>query len=229
MAAPTRFPNGIGTTRSIAALGQFGQPDPMQYHLYHNDFDLFTSASWTNTTTGTGTAALTAGDGGWLALATSATSADNVFLQKTTEGFALNPGKQGWFKARFKVSALTSQIVIGLQVTDTTPLDVTDGVYFLSAASTGVVTAICRKNATTGSTSVTAGTLVADTFVEVAWYWDGKDSVEVFWNDVKVGTMTGIAANYLPDTTMTPSFGVQTSTATAKTMTIDYVMVATKR
>lgn len=229
MASPTRFPSGVGTRRVPDPLAMFGHPDPSDYHEFFNDFDFYVSGSWTNTTTGTGTAALTAGDGGLLALATSATSADNVFLQKTTEGFSFETGKPMWFKTRLKVSALTSVIVIGLQVTDTTPLDVTDGIYFLSTTTTGAVTTIVRKNATTGSASGTGIALVADTFTDIGWYWDGKDTVHYFQDGAQIGSITGVAASYLPDTTATVSLGIQTSSAAVKTLTVDYIFAAKAR
>lgn len=230
MASPTRFPSGVTNSRSIAPLGMYGLPNPVSYHEFHNDFDFFASASWTNTTTGTGTAALVAGDGGLLALATSATSADNVFLQKTTECFLMETGKPAWFTARFKVSvATTSSVVIGLQVTDTTPLDVTDGIYFLLTTGSASVSIICRKNATTGSTTAVVGTLANDTFTELAWYWDGKDSVAYYQDGVRKGTLTGVAASYLPDTTLTPSLGIQTGSAAVKTLTVDYILASKAR
>lgn len=223
MAAPTRFPSGVGTRRAPDPLYMLGRPDPTDYHTFFDDFDTYTAGNWTITVTGTATTALTAGDGGWLSTATSGASSDANYFQKTTEGFSFEAGKPAWFKARVKVSALTTVVVLGLQVTDTTPEDVTDGIYFLSTVTTGALTCYCRKNATTGSTSVSAGTLVADTWTELAWFWDGKDSVEVFQDGAKKGTMTGIAASYLPDTTTTPSFGIRTTTAAAKTLTVDYI------
>jgi hypothetical protein len=94
---------------------------------------------------------------------------------------------------------------------------------------TGAVTGICRKNATTGSTSVSAGTLVADTYTELAWYWDGKDTVTFYQDKVAKGSVTGVAASYLPDTTCTPTFGVQTDSANARTMSVDYITIAKSR
>ena len=228
MPTPSRFPNGIGTRKAPDPLYMYGHPDRTDYHTFFDDFDTYTSGQWTATVTGTGTTALTAGDGGLLASATSGASSDANYLQKATEGFSFETGKPAWFKTRFKVSALTTVVAIGLQVTDTTPEDVTDGIYFLSTVTTGAVTCYCRKNATTGSTSGSAGTLVADTFTELAWYWDGKDSVEVFQDGVKVSTITGASA-YIPDTTTTVSFGIRTTSAAIKTLTLDYLFASKSR
>ena len=230
MASPSRFPNGVGTRKMPDPLRNYIHPDPTDMHRYFDDFDTYTAAQWTVTVVGTGTAALAAGDGGLLALATSGAGSDSVLMQKATEGFSFEAGKPAWFKTRFKVSALTTVVVIGLQVTDTTSLDVTDGVYFLSTVTTGAVTTYSRKDATTGSATGTGITLVADTFTELAWFWDGKGSVEYWQDGAQKGTITGVTAStYLPDTTTTISFGVQTSTAAIKTMTVDYVLAAKSR
>lgn len=225
----TRYPNGLSTRRATNPFGNYTHPDQTDEHRLIDDFNTYASASWTNTTVGSGTAAIANGDGGILALVTSATSSDSVFLQKTGEGFSFETGKPAWFLARFSVSALTSVVVAGLQVTDTTPEDVTDGIYFLSTTATGAVTIYVRKNATTGSTSASAGTLVAGTMTEFAWYWDGKDTV-AFWQDgVQKGSITGVAASYLPDTTTTASFGLRTTSAAAKTMNVDTIFASKSR
>ena len=230
MPSPTRFPGGVGTRRKPDPLYNFGAPDPTDYHRFFEDFDTYTSGQWTATVIGTGTNALTAGDGGLLASATSGASGDAVYTQKTTEGFSFEAGKPAWFKARFKVSALTTVVVMGLQVTDTTPEDVTDGIYFLSTVTTGAVTIYCRKDATTGSTTGTGMTLVADTYTELAWYWDGKSEVQYFQDGVQKGTLTGVTTStYLPDTTTTVSFGIRTTSAAIKTLTIDYILAAKAR
>lgn len=228
MASPTRFPGGVGTRRKPDPLYNYSHPDPTDIHRFFDDFDTYTSGQWTATVTGTGTTALTAGDGGLLASVTSGASSDANYLQKTTEGFSFEVGKPAWFKTRFKVSALTTVVAIGLQVTDTTPEDVTDGIYFLSTVTTGAVTLYCRKDATTGSATGTGITLVADTYTEIAWYWDGKSEVQYFQDGVQKGAITGATA-YLPDTTTTPSFGIRTTTAAAKTLTIDYILAAKSR
>ncbi len=230
METPTRFPSGVGTRKRPDPLYMYPQPDPSDLHRFWDDFDTYTAAQWTVTVTGTGTNALTAGDGGWLASATSALANDAVYTQKTTEGFSFEAGKPAWFKWRGKVSALSATIAVGLQVTDTTPLDVTDGIYFLSTVTTGAVTIYCRKDATTGSISGTGMTLVADTFTELAWYWDGKGNVEYFQDGVQKGTLTGVTSStYLPDTTTTPSFGIQTNSAAITTLTTDYILAAKSR
>lgn len=230
MPTPSRFPSGIGTRKPTDPLAMFSQPDPSDAHRYWEDFDAYTAGDWTVTAVGAGTAAIAAGDGGLLAVTTAGASSDSVFLQLAAAGFTFEMGKPAWFKTRFKVAALTTVVQFGLVVTDTTPLDATDGIYFLSTVTTGAVTTYVRKDATTGSTSGTGIVLVADTFTELAFYWDGKGTLTAWQDGVVKTTITGItAANYLPDAACAVSFGVQTSTAATKLLTVDYILAAKSR
>lgn len=233
MAAPTRFTSGVTNAEPGSNTGMFGLPDPTSWHVYMEDFDYFSTANWTITTVeggaGDATEALTDADGGVLLITNDAADDDSDFFNKVGESFLMEAGKPALFKCRFKVSDATqSDVVIGLQITDTTPLDVTDGIYFLKSDGSASISAICRKNATTGSTSLTAGTLVSDTYIVLGWYYDGKGSVQVFVNDVQVGTLDG-TSTYLPDTELTVSFGIQNGEAVAKTMSVDYILAAKKR
>ena len=229
MAAPTRFPSGVTNSAPNTNTGYYGLPDPSSWHTYFDDFDTYAAGQWTVTETGNATQALTDGDGGLLLITNAAADDDASFSQKVGESFLMEAGKPALFKARFKVSDATqSDLVIGLQVTDTTPLDATDGIYFTKADGSASLSAVCRKNATTGSTSLTAATIVSDTYITVGWYYDGKASVTVFVDDVQVGTLDG-TSTYLPDTELTVSFGVQNGEAVAKTMTLDYILASKSR
>ncbi len=234
MGAPTRFPSGVTTAAKGTALGNFGLPDPTSWHVFFDDFDRFVAADWVITTTelgaGSATEALTDADGGVLLVTNDAADNDNDFFQKVGESFLLEAGKRAVFRARFKVSDATqSDFVMGLQITDTTPLDVTDGIYFIKDDGDALLDVICRKNATTGSTTATGiATVVSDTYLAVGWAYDGKSEVRVFVNNAHVATLDG-TATYLPDTELTVSFGLQNGEAVAKTMSVDYIFAAKER
>lgn len=227
----TRFQYGVGNVGQDTIFADLTKPDVTGFHEYWNDFDTYTAGDWVVTETQAGaTQALTAGDGGLLLLTNSAADDDLVSLQKTPAAFSFTAGKKAFFKCRFKISDATqSDVVFGLQVVDTTPLDVTDGVYFLKADGAATVDFICRKNATTGSTSASAvATLVADTFIELAWYYDGVSKVAYAVDGTVKGTLDA-SSTYLPDTVTTVSFAIQNGEAVAKTMTVDYVYAAVER
>lgn len=227
----TRFPNGVTNVADNALFADMVQPDPTKFHTYFNDFDTYTAGDWVVTETQAGaTQALTAGDGGLLLLTNSAADDDLVALQKTPAAFTFTAGKKTFFSCRFKVSDATqSDVVIGLQVVDVTPLDVTDGVYFLKADGSTAISVICRKNATTGSTSASSiATLANDTYIELGFAYDGEGKVFYEVNGNVVGSLDASSA-YLPDTDCTVSFAIQNGEAAAKTMTVDYIFAAKER
>lgn len=234
MPAPARFPSGVTNAAPGSPLASFGLPDPSSWHVYFNDFDTYDANEWTITTTeaglGDATEALTDADGGVLLVTNDAADDDADFFQKKGESFLLEAGKRAVFKARIKTSDATqSDIVIGLQITDTTPLDVTDGIYFLKADGAATASIICRKNATTGSTSASAvATLANDTWIELAWAYDGKGGLTYFVDGVQKGTLDA-SSSYLPDTELTVSFGIQNGEAAAKTLSVDYILAAKER
>lgn len=236
MPSPSRFTSGVSTARKAAPLGNFGLPDPTAWHTYFNDFDTYVAGDWTVTEVGTGTRALTDGDGGLLLVTNAAADNDRNEFQKLGESFLLAAGKRTFFKARFKVSDATqSDFLIGLAVLDTTlqgSIDgagVTDGIFFSKDDGDALLDVQVQKNATTGQTRAAGiATVVADTFLTVAWAYDGKGEVAYFVNDVQLGTLVA-TSTYLPDTELTVSFAIQNGEAVAKTMTVDYLFAANER
>jgi hypothetical protein len=223
----TRFPNGLTTTTSTTTLGNFIMPDPTTAHVFFDDFDTYVAGDWTVTETGTATQALTDADGGVLLITNAALDNDASFSQKVGESFLFEAGKKLWFKARFTASAATeSDIVIGLQITDTTPLDVSDGVFFLKADDAATISFLVEKNGTASTASAIA-TLTAATMMTVGFYYNGKDAVDYFVDDVKLGSLP--VTNLPDDEVLTITYGMQNGSAGAKTMSVDYIMVAKER
>lgn len=231
MAAPARFPNGVTNTALATTLGAFGAMDLTKYHIYWNDFDTYTAADWTVTTTeaGTGSAAtaLTDADGGVLLITNDDADDDRRFFQKVGESFLFVAGKQLWFKSRFKVSNATqSDIIMGLQITDTTPLAVTDGVYFYKADDAATCDFIVTKNST-ATTASAFTTLTSDTYVALGFHYNGVDAIKYYVDDVHIGTSA--VTNLVDDEEMTISFGIQNGSAAVRTMSLDYIFVAKER
>ena len=227
MATPTRYTSGVTTAKPTETLAQFILPDMTKAHVYFNDFDTYTAADWTVTEVGVATQALADGDGGLLLVTNAAADDDSSFNQKVGESFLMETGKKAWFKAKFQVNDATqSDVVIGLQITDTTPLDVTDGIFFLKADGAATVDLLVEKD-NTATTTASVATLVDDTDITLGFFYDGVDKIIVFVNDVAVAS--SVTTNLPDDEALTVSFGVQNGEAVAKTMTLDYIVAAKER
>jgi len=224
----TRFPNGVTNVGEDSPFADLAMPAPTQFHTYMEDFDYYTAGDWTVTETDAGaTQALTDGDGGLLLITNTAADNDLVSLQKKGESFRFASNKKLFFEARLKVSDATqSDVVIGLQITDITPLDVTDGVFFIKADGAATVNLLVEKNNTATTTSSVA-TMANDTFIRLGFYYDGASAIEYSVDGVVTGT--SVTTNLPDDEDMTVTIAIQNGEAVAKTMTVDYVFVAKER
>ena len=239
----TNLQNGVTNVSDAtsATLGSMPFPDPSRCHAWFSDFDQFShhatnAALWLSTTTGSGTGALEDADGGILLITNGGSDNDNFFLQwsgyqaaDVIESWKWESGKGMWFKARFKVSDATqSDFVMGLQITDTSPLAVTDGLYFQK--DDGGTT--LYFNATKDSTSTTitpVATIADDTYFTCGFWWDPNLGVmTIYYNDNPVG-QTSTTTNFPDDEELTISFGIQNGEGSAKTMRVDYISVAKDR
>lgn len=229
--SPTRFPPGVTNAAPNSNLAFFGMPDPSSWHVYFNDFNTYLASEWVVTETQAGaTQALTAGDGGLLLLTNSAADDDLNALQSNVGSFLMEAGKPAVFKARFKVNDATQcDFVVGLQIIDATPLAVSDGIWFQKDDGDALLDVYMGKSAGAGTTSALAiATVADDTFLTVGWYYDGKQTLTYFVNDVAIGTLVA-SSTYLPDANLALSFAQANGEAVAKTMTLDYILAAKKR
>ena len=118
--ATTNLPDGVTNVIDSVTLGTYVAPDPTAVHAFFNDFNTYAAGDWTITNVGSGTLALTAGDGGLLLVTNGAADDDHVYAQVVAPGFTFEANKACWFKARFKVSDATqSDVLIGMYLLDT--------------------------------------------------------------------------------------------------------------
>lgn len=231
MGNPARFGSGVTNNTPTSIMRALPVLDPTKVHMFFDDFDKFAAADWTITTTelgaGDASEALSDADGGVLVITNDAADNDLDFLQKVGESFKFVSGKKLWFKARFKIfEVIQCDAVIGLIITDTTLLDVTDGVYFKTDDGDALLDFGVEKNNTaTAATGI--ATLVADTFLEVAFYYDGKSGIEYAVDGVKLGTAA--ITNLPDDEELTVTFGIQNGEAVVNVLSLDYIMVAKER
>ena len=228
----THFTSGVTNVTADSTFGKVKAPDPTKYHMYHNDFDTYLASDWTITTTegGSGNAseALGDGDGGLLVITNDDADDDNDFLQLVKEGFKYEAGKQLAFKARFKTSdADASDVVMGLQLTDTSPPDVTDGIFFLLTDGSTTLQFIVEKDGTQSTLDLSTA-MADDTFMSVGFVYTPADQkFHVYQNNVEVGTV--VNTNAPDDEELTVSFGIQNGAAAAKVLTVDYVTAMKER
>ena len=213
-------------------------PDPTAVHVWFDDFDNFEADQWIITTTeagaGSATEAVANADNGILVITNDAADNDNDFFQwsgddaaTAIETFRFTAGKQLWFKARLKIDEVVqSDFVIGLQIIDTSPLAVTDGVYLMKDDGDANLDCYVTKNSTS-TTSVAASTLTADTYAVLGFYYNGVDAVEFFKDNTVIARLA--TTNLPDDEDMTISFGIQNGEAVAKVLSLDYVFVAKER
>ena len=228
----THFTSGVTNVTADSTFGKVKAPDPTKYHMYHNDFDTYLASDWTITTTegGSGNAseALGDGDGGLLVITNDDADDDNDFLQLVKEGFKYEASKQLAFKALFKTSdADASDVVMGLQLTDTTPLDVTDGIFFLLTDGSTTLQFIVEKDGTQSTLDLSTA-MADDTFMSVGFVYTPADQkFHVYQNNVEVGTV--VNTNAPDDEELTVSFGIQNGAAASKVLTVDYVTAMKER
>lgn len=231
--ATTRFPGGVTNASPTSPLAEFGALAPFKFHTYFNDFDVFTAGDWTITVVdgGTDSAEVTAvgdADGGVLTVTTNNADNDNVCLEAQGESWKFESGKKLWIVARFSVSdADDSDAYIGLHSTDTNPFSTAPAqrAYFVLAEGAATLTFNVDDN-TTDASSGTVATLTDAGMVEVAAYYDGVTTIELYANGAKTAVMTGVA---IPATELALGFGIQTGSAAVRTMLVDYLFVAKER
>lgn len=231
MSAPTRFPSGVTNVASTDPMGQLGLPDPTKFHVWFDDFDeLPTSTHWTitDTSVGAGTSAISqhSADGGVARISATANDNDGLFAQWNAGHFTVEEGKKLWLKTRFAPAKATqSDIIVGLHTGDTTPLDATDRFAFISEDGSASIFFNVDDN-TTDVDSASVATLANDTYVELAAYYDGKGTIELFANGAKVTTMTNVS---VPSGVMRVGFGYLNGEAGATTSDFDYILVVKER
>lgn len=235
-AAPENFPDGMNNLPSThwfagksALPGQF----PPRWFEYFEEFTAgsagYTEADWVLTTTelGAGSASevVTDEDGGILLITNDAADNDADFFQSKGELYKFESGKKFYCEFRFKISEATqSDFVFGLQVRDTTPLAVTDGVFF--SKDDGDALLDFHSIAASVDSAALAVATVTTAYAKYAFYYDGATRVQAAVNDVIVGELTQITP---PTTELTVSFGIQNGEAVAKTMSVDYIYCAKER
>lgn len=235
MSSPRRFKKGVTNVGISDALHNLQAMDPKKVHLEFYDFNRYVAADWTVTESDAAcTQALVAGDGGHLLLTVSAGDDMNVFLQKPIVNFTLEVGKKFWWGARVAGSAPgTADYVAGLTTIDTAPVGalIASGVYYRMDDGDVQVDFFITNSGITALTAVGSALDIGPIFqeavgLELEWTFDGVDTFKYIINGIEYGEV--VTANF-PTTELSLNFGLQAGTASADTMTIDWIYAAKER
>jgi hypothetical protein len=204
----------------------------MDFVEYVNDFVLagsYLATDWTITALqGTNTIAVDTDDaGGVLRLTTGGTENDGSGYNQKIEAWKFAAGKKLEFETRLKVNdADQVDFVVGLQITDTTPFGVSDGVWFGTDDEDVLVDFHAAKGSVQKDVAGIAS-LADDTWIKLGFYYDGGNTIDYYVNDVRAGSV--LFDTYGPTTELCISLALTTGEATANTMDIDYIAVRMQR
>jgi|GEM_PF-640456 len=223
IAAPDPHPRGFNNLPDghwVRGRGDaITMPYPARDFQWFDDFFKYTAGDWVVTEINDSTQAMGDANGGTLVLTTLTAENDAASLQSVGEIFTLASGKEAFFEARFKIGEATqSDFIMGLQVRDTTPLAVADGVYFQKDDGDALLD-IHSMATSVDTAALGIHTVVDDTYMKVSFYYDGGTSIVYAVDDVVKGTLTAT-----PTTTeLTISFAVHAGSAAADVLTVDYI------
>ena len=236
MSNPTRLYSGLSTAYSNEPLYSFPFPDPFHTgstsslgsSTYTNDFNTLIGTDYT--VTGSSSAfAVAAGIGGWATLTPGGTTTASAAYKNGTF-FQFVAGNRAWFSTRIKTSAVAGAIsyYAGLRAGSAT----TDGLWFAKAASSTSINLVSTVGSTATTLVTGVATAVADTFVELAWYYDGTDII--VYSGTSASNMGPVARVSSPtigssSTTLTNALMgtvFQITPIATDTLTTDFVLAA---
>lgn len=197
------------------------------------DFLIWNTNHWTITKVeagyGSASAALANVQGGVLQVINAGGDNDSYQAQLKGEPFKLLTGKFTYFEAKFKASEKTQiDLLFGLCITDTTLIaGMSDGVYWRKDDGDAYLDCVSIKNGSpTAKTQI--GSLVADTWIRLGFYFDGYSTITPFINGTEY-TAQNITTNLANDEELTPSFAIMNGEAAAKTLDLDYIFAVQAR
>lgn len=229
----SHFENGLNNVDTESMYASLPIPTSKNFAHFKEEFHRYTAGDYVITETGTGTRALANEINGVLVITNAAADNDANFFQwaggagAVKEQWKFVSGKELFFEARFKVSDITeSDFIFGLQITDTTPLAVTDGVYFRKDDGDSNLDFVVIKNSTATTTTI-ASQLANDTYVNLGFHYNGSDAITIWKNGTLIGT--SVTTNLVDDEELAISFGIQNGEAVAKVMSVDGYEIYSER
>ena len=232
LAAPEAFPDGFNnlpSTHWMRGRDALAVPYPARWACWFDDFTKYTAGDWVITTTeaggGDATEALSDADRGILLITNDSNDNDLDFFQTVAEMFDPVAGSEMYFEARLAVNDATqTDFFIGFGERDTTPLTTDDFMGFWKDDDDALLDFHSESDGVQSS-STALHTVVADTYITVAFYYTGSQFL-VAVDNVLVATTAAVTPS---DEELTVSFGIQNGTGAAKTMSVDYIWACKER
>lgn len=233
---PSHSRQGYSDALPDTVMYDVGILQPWSYLQYFDDFITFTAGQWTVTETQVGaTQTAATGDGGWYQSVNTAGAADYSSIQHGVAGvsnaqFNIDTTMDWGFVARFKVDAVAASpvCVLGLQAVNATPDTPVNGVYIITGTTGAISFNMTKASATT--TLLTSGTMAADTFAEVGFFYDAsKALVKVYKDGAQIGEQATLTNVPLIATGLVTTISQKNASAVARTMTVDYVHAFKRR
>lgn len=240
----TRNQWGSNNTRDTETFSDQPVEDRTKVHEYNNDFDEWNTANYTISNSGAGTTfTAIAGDGGIIQAVTNAAGNSFYSVQNVRADYTLALGLRLWMDWLISTDNALSNLLAGLINITAAPFtaaNITDGIYLLSAGTTAlsVVVAVGGVKTTVANAAVLNPGL--GNYVTFKIYWDGgiyqaAPNGRIVWELSGPGVVTPargeIAApvNFPGATALSPTWGIQNSTAVARTMNVDLYSVIKDR
>jgi hypothetical protein len=240
----TRLPNGVTNAASWQTMGNAGQLDPSWSYTVFDDFVEYFVGVWTLTGvngTATGSVMPAQFPGGYLKLATVATAADSICMQKAALPFNLTypQGKASYFKIAFLGVSNAGTMQTGL--TGANPLGATDGVFFrrLSGLNQFSLVVLIAGAETVYTLPTVMRYLNSTTVIELGFEITTSNLINVFFNPTtgqsaptassNRGPVFSVQVDTLPTAQLGPSCSIVNTTATLSELSIDYIFASRDR
>lgn len=174
---PQRSPAGISTSPPGYLFGDYPAPTPFRIHEILSDFDTYTAADWL-VTTGGGTTALAAGNGGFIIQTTAASLNDIQANQSPSASFIGSAACRMWFAININLSdANLSQFQAGFANSFAT-MAPTNGIYFDKPSGATLLNLVLAKASV--KTTIPITNLTSAQAVTVGFYYDGKPTPNLY-------------------------------------------------
>lgn len=168
-----------------------------------------------------------AADGGWVVATTDATSSERISAQINGEAFKCANNRRLHFEIRCKFTNATQDAFLGLAVAGATDPHASRPAGFIAFTLTADADLeYATGDASTATASADTGAdIVAATWMNLQFEWDGKNTVHFYKDGVRVASTTVTIPRGLP---LSPVICVESNGA-AEALTVDYILVACDR